>query len=91
VANIQNARAIPGNQHPVQVYLIQAQLAGYRNFRIAQDRLNNHAKVPVNHPARIKANVQLKELDTLLKAQQAGAEGVKVVNDWAYLNALDLP
>ncbi len=34
--------ALVGTNHPVQVYLIQAHLAGYRNFQVAHDRLQSH-------------------------------------------------
>ena len=77
--------------HPVQIYLLQSQLAAYRNFMVAQDRLNRHATVPANHPARINAGAQLKELDRLLKAQKAGLTGVNLVNYWVELCALDSP
>jgi hypothetical protein len=91
VANIQSARALADKQHPVQIYLIQAQLAGYRNFMVAQDRLNNHATVPENHPARADAIKHLKELDALLKAQPAVSGGKNLVQEWALLCALPLP
>jgi hypothetical protein len=91
VANIQIAREQVYKDHPVQVYLIQAQLAAYRNFIVALDRLNNHATVDATHPARAKANAQLKELDRLLKAQQAGDSGSKLVEYWVRLCTLDRP
>ena len=91
VANVQTGREIADKNHPVQVYLIQAQLAAYRNFQVATDRLNNRATVPADHPARAKANAQLKELDAVLKAQKAGQPGQDLVNYWSQLCALDLP
>jgi hypothetical protein len=75
----------------VQVYLIQAQLTAYRNFMVALDRLNNHATVPGNHAARIKANAQLKDLNVLLKAQKAGQPGLNLIDYWVELCALDAP
>ena len=74
--------------HPVQVFLLQAQLAAYRNFTVAVFRLNNNAPVPVDHPARAKANTQLKELDRLCKATGVGPN---LVNYWQKLCALDMP
>ncbi len=91
VANIQSARAMADKSHPVQIYLIQAQLAAYRNFMVAQDRLNNHATVPTEHRARKAADAQLKELDGLLKAQGAGPAGQDLVNYWARLCGLEVP
>jgi len=91
VANIQSARARVDRQHPVQVYLVQAQLAAYRNFMVALDRLDNHATVAENDPARAKAMEHLKELADLLKAQPAASGGKDLVQDWALLCALPLP
>jgi hypothetical protein len=91
VANIQSGRDQVEKDHPVQVYLLQAQLAAYRNFQVAQDRLNNHATVPANHPARAHANAQLKELDRLLKLQKAGPAGANLINYWIELCTLDAP
>jgi hypothetical protein len=91
VADIQNARAKVDRDHPVQVYLLQAQLAAYRNFMVALDRLQTHAIVPADHPARANANAQLKELNRLLKLQRAGDPGQTLVEYWVELCALDRP
>jgi hypothetical protein len=91
VVNVQSARNLVGKDHPVQVYLIQAQLAAYRNFQVAEDQLHNHATVSVDNPARIKANTQLKELSELLKAQKAGDSGGKLVEYWVTLCILESP
>jgi len=91
VANIQRGREHVEKDHPVQVYLLQAQLAAYRNFQVAQDRLNSHATVPGNHPARAGASAQLKELDRLLKLQKTGQGGANLVTYWVELCALDAP
>jgi hypothetical protein len=91
VANLQSARAQVDKDHPVQVYLVQAQLAAYRNFQVALDRLKNHAIVPADHPARANANAQLKELNRLLKLQGAGDPGQRLVEYWVELCALDRP
>ena len=74
--------------HPVQIFLLQAQLAAYRNFTVAEFRLNNNATVPLDHPARAKAGTQLRELDRLCKASGAGPN---LVNYWQKLCALDFP
>lgn len=92
VANIEHARGQVDRDHPVQIYLIQAQLAAYRNFQVAADRLNSPpAIVPAEHPARANANAQLKELDRLLKAQKAGQPGLDLVQHWKVLCTLDEP
>jgi hypothetical protein len=88
VADVQAAREVVDRDHPVQTFLLQAQLAAYRNFTVALFRLNNNAAVPADHPARAKANAQLKELDRLCKANGAGPN---LVNYWQKLCALDMP
>jgi hypothetical protein len=88
LADLQAAREVVDRDHPVQVFLLQSQLAAYRNFTVAEFRLNNNATVPVDHPARMKANTQLKELDRLSKATGAGPN---LVNYWQKICALDLP
>ena len=88
VADVQAARELVDRDHPVQVYLLQAQLAAYRNFTVAEFRLNNNAPVPMDHPARVKANAQLKELDRLCKAAGLRPD---LVNYWQKLCALDFP
>jgi len=91
VANIQSARELADKDHPVQVYLVQAQLAAYRNFTIALDRLNNHSVVPENHPAVANAALQLRELDRLLRLQIGNTSNQQLVNYWAKLCGLTPP
>jgi hypothetical protein len=91
VADIQSARGRVDRQHPVQVYLVQAQLAAYRNLMVALDRLDNHATVPESDPARAQAIEHLKELADLLKAQPAATGGQDLVQYWSLLCALPLP
>ncbi len=88
VADVLAARELVDRDHPVQIFLLQAQLAAYRNFTVAVFRLNNNAAVPVEHPARTKANTQLKELDRLCKATGVGPN---LVNYWQKLCGLDMP
>jgi len=88
IADVQAARELVDRDHPVQIFLLQAQLAAYRNFTVAEFRLNNNSAVPVDHPARAQANTQLKELDRLCKATGAGPN---LVNYWQKLCALDMP
>lgn len=91
VADIQQARALVDTNHPVQVYLIQAQLAAYRNFTVAMDRLNNHAVVPAGSPARADATSQLSDLNRLLKVLEPGTPGRELVLYWARLCGLAPP
>jgi hypothetical protein len=58
---------------------------------VAKDRLGNHATVPADHPARAQANVALKELNRLLKSQDTGPDGQKLIQYWVRLCALDIP
>lgn len=92
VANIQSARGQVDKDHPVQVYLIQAQLAAYRNFQVAFDYLKQHQEtVPATHPARAAANEQLKELRRLFTLEQRGQAGLDLINYWVVLCTLDRP
>ena len=90
VADLQNARAMVDKDHPVQVYLVQAQLAAYRNFQVAQDRLN-HSTVDPGHPARANAITQLNELDRLLKLQESATGAPALVTYWQKLCGLPPP
>jgi hypothetical protein len=88
VVDLQAAREVADRDHPVQVYLIQAQLAAYRNFMVAQSRLRQGTPVPPDHAARVQANAELKELQRLT---QQSPGGPALVQYWARLCALDLP
>jgi hypothetical protein len=88
VANLQAARALVDKDHPVQIYLIQGQLAAYRNYTVALDRLDNHATVAAADPARAKAIAQLKELDRLLRIQKPGPSSQELPIYWAKLCGL---
>jgi hypothetical protein len=91
VVNMEAARASVDRDHPVNLYLLQSELTAYRNFMVAKDRLDNHAAIPPDHPARAQANAALKELNRLLKSQDAGPEGQKLIQYWVRLCALDIP
>jgi len=91
VTDLETARNTVDKGHPIQLYLIQAQLAAYRNYQVALDLLKNHATVPANDPARTNANAQLKQLNQLLQAQKSGDAGDKLVEYWVELCALDRP
>ncbi|HSB80467.1 MAG TPA: hypothetical protein VLM91_16930 [Candidatus Methylomirabilis sp.] len=91
VANIQSARGAVGKEHPVQGYLIQAQLAAYRNYTVALDTFQNHATVPSDDPARGQAETQLQELNELLKRSSEDAQRRALVQYWARLCGLESP
>jgi tetratricopeptide (TPR) repeat protein len=91
VTNIQSARGSVGKEHPVQSYLIQAQLAAYRNYVVAVDTFQNHATVPEHDPARAQAQEQLQELHDVLKLSSDDVRWKELVNYWARLCALRGP
>jgi len=82
VVDLKNARAAVDTNHPVQGYLIQAQLAAYRNYTVANDRLNHHAPAP-NDLSRSNAVTQLSDLNNLLKTEKPGPSGRQLVVYWA--------
>jgi pimeloyl-ACP methyl ester carboxylesterase len=88
IANIEKAREQTGKDHPVQIYLLQAQLAAYRDYQVALFRLNNGAVVPADNPARVRANAELKELQGLLNAQKV-KQTEELISYWVELCALD--
>jgi hypothetical protein len=73
-------------EHPVQVFLIQAQLAAYRNYRKTYELLDQRG-VPTNAPAHTRAQSQL---DDLAK-RVSGPSGQALVAKWAALNILTTP
>jgi len=81
VEDIQSARNRVGAGHPVNVYLIQAQLAAYRNYQSAFKRANR-TFVPNDDPARLEAGHQLFELQALFDQLEAGASGQQLVQTW---------
>ena len=90
VQDIQNARAAVGAEHPVQLYLIQAQLAAYRNYMVAVHVFQN-ASVPDGDPARESAKEQLRQLNELLKKSADEAQRASVVQYWAKLCSFTVP
>ena len=90
VADIQKARQQLDREHPLQIYLIQAQLAAFRNYQVGTDYLGNHSTVTADDEARVKANSQLKDLDRLLRTQGPELRS-NLVNYWVQLCILDSP
>jgi hypothetical protein len=89
IGDIQDARNLVDPDHPVQVYLIQAQLAAYRNFVVANDRLRDPPKTLTTEPERQFANANLKELERVLKKVGPEAAAEEVANKWMEICALD--
>ncbi len=67
VKTIAKARSKVGKAHPVQVYLIQAQLAAHRNLMVAYGRFHEGRVIPGAHPARDDSRRLVSELDELLR------------------------
>lgn len=79
IAVIQAARSVDivEAEHPVHVFLLQAQLAAYRNYRKAFERLDQRG-VPLTNAVHIAAQVQLDEL----AKRVSGPGGEKIVDFW---------
>ncbi len=82
---IESARSLNliEGSHPVHIYLIQAQLAAYRNFRKGYE-LIDQTGVATNHFAHTNSQSRL---DDLAK-RVSGASGQALVNRWAELDML---
>lgn len=92
VADIQRARAETDGNDPVQVYLVQAQLAAYRNYFVASDLLRDPPTVPLeDDEARRAAAAQLADLARLLRITGAGPTGDELIAYWARTCALPVP
>jgi len=91
IIKIQSARDFVDKDHPVQVYLIQAQLAAYRNYRVAQRQLAGIETIPVDNPNRKKAADQLMELKQLLKDNNPAPAGQSLILYWAALIGMSPP
>lgn len=89
VADIDRARNSADQNHPVQVYLLQSQLAAYRNYLVAQDRLNSRALIAEEDPARLAALSQLKELKRVLAVEDP-ENSQRFVNYWEDICGLTL-
>ena len=72
--------------HPVHAFLLQAQLAAYRNYRKAYELLDQTG-VPATDAAHIRAQAQLDDLAKRVN----GPQGQKLVTDWADRNLLKHP
>jgi hypothetical protein len=81
VKDLHRARERVGAGPPVNLYLIQAQLAAYRNYQVAFKRTHG-ANPDSNDPAKKEAQYNLAELQALLNKLQTGAAGDGLVSSW---------
>jgi hypothetical protein len=88
--NLAAARATAEREDPVQIYLLQAELAAYRNFTHFYFAANRQQAVPANHPARAQAQAALQSLSERLK-QVRPEDQAAWVKYWATLCGLALP
>jgi hypothetical protein len=81
VEDLHSARAQAGSRHPVNLYLIQSQLAAFRNYQVACFRI--HGRNPgTNDVAKWEAQHNLYELQVLLNELKAGGAGTNIVEGW---------
>lgn len=82
VGQLAVARGQVDDKHPLQLYLIQAQLAAYRNYKVAVQDLQQE-DVPFDDPARREAQHNLFELKQCLQ------EGSSLPAHWEFLCDID--
>jgi hypothetical protein len=90
IATIDEARRSADPDHPVQSYLLQAQLAAYRNYQVAQRDLNDGGDEEAANDARRAAQDRLNQLHRLLSrvpSQQRDA----VIAHWQFVCGLQPP
>lgn len=86
------ARVTVDGGDPVQVYLLQAELAAYRNFTQYYFAANRQQAVPEDHPARKDAQAALQTLSDLLKqSRPKDSQNPSVVQYWTEICGLELP
>jgi hypothetical protein len=93
IAIIQRARnGMNDKDHPVHIYLIQSQLAAYRNYQSGY-QLKNQDLVPSSDPAKTTAEDLLKELKRLLAADKStdGTVDEAIITKWVDLTKLSAP
>ncbi len=67
VKTIAKARSKVDDAHPIQAYLVQAQLAAHRNLMVAYGRFHEDRVIPGAHPARDDSRKLVSGLDELLR------------------------
>ena len=86
IATLAKARDVVDQEHPLQVYLIQAQLAAYRNYQIAHQILQNK-NVPDSDAARQAAKTHLADLKKVLESQSS--DSAQLIAYWNELCNID--
>jgi hypothetical protein len=81
VEDLRAARALAGSGHPVNIYLIQSQLAAYRNYQVAHFKTNGRNPGPED-PAKVEAQHNLHELIALLGELKAGPVTQRLAQAW---------
>jgi hypothetical protein len=87
------ARALADERHPVQLYLVQAQLAAYRNLQVAWDMLSAgktaaSERYPREHAA---ARAQLADLNALASELESRETAARLTAYWARLCGVSPP
>lgn len=78
---LRQARIKAGANHPINVYLIQSQLAAYRNYQVAYQK--TFGKSPGNDDfAKKEAQYNLGELEALFNNLKFGQAGKTVIDSW---------
>jgi hypothetical protein len=89
---LDEARRLVAPDEPLQIYLIQAQLAAYRNLRIGYRKFSPEGRVSVPVAMRNGAQDCLQDLsDVLLTTIGSGDERSKLLLYWYKLIGLDAP
>lgn len=85
VSILKQARRKAGKDHPVNVYLIQSQLAAFRNYQVAYQ--TTYGKSPGDDDfAKKEAEFNLGDLQSLCNELNAGPAGANLVKSWENYN-----
>ena len=90
VSDLQAARNRIEPDHPMQVYLIQCQLAAYRNYQVAHQKARGSSPA-LTDPAHRIAQTNLTDLRTVLDRLDLKPLGDKMITFWGQYNIRPLP
>jgi hypothetical protein len=85
VADIRNARKKVHKNHEINVYLINAQLAAFRNYQVAHQKARGGENPLDTDGAKMEAQYNLSDLEELVKVLKLGQKGMSLVDYWKYL------
>jgi hypothetical protein len=89
---LDDARKLIAPDEPVQIYLIQAQLAAYRNLKIGYRKFAPRGRDSVPGELKNDAQNRLQDLsDVLLAVIGSGKERSNLLLYWYKLTGLDAP